>query len=192
MRRRARSFLPDAREEGVSGRADGSRRRHCCIGHCASSARLSSRTLTTRFTQKPQLPALGVCFNRLPDRTLGDAALAGHARHLEIGSRRRQMRIEAGRGRRDEIDRHGVSGVLLTRGLDVRLHRVDQLLVGRPELAACRVRRVIRRARRRWTRSEVAGSREALADEARSHDRTIALEQLPVRVVAETAAAQRP
>ena len=138
---RASLFL-DAREYRLGGRRR--RRLHSAngatssSGYCPSSARLSSSTLTRGLAEEAQLPPGRVRLDEPTDVGLRDAALARNARHLELRRRRRDVRVEPGRRRGDEIDRHRRPGILLLRRLDRRLHRVDELLVGRPQVRARR------------------------------------------------------
>ena len=133
-----------------------------------------------RFAEKAQLPALGLRVDQPPDVGLAGMPLAGDARHLEVRGRRRDVRVEARRRRRDEIDGDWNTRVLAPRGLDVGRDGFDQFLVGRAELAARRIGRVVRRAGRRGPRPEVSGAENPWPIKRDPTTVPSALDQLPV------------
>jgi hypothetical protein len=138
-----------------------------------------------RLTKDAELPSGGVGINETPDIRLRDAALTGHTRNLEVGCGRRDMRIDPGGRRRHKINGHRGVRILLACGLDVGRDGVDQLPVGGPELAACRISRVVARSCGRRPRPKVAWRRESLPDDPRSNYRPIALDQLAIGLIRE-------
>ena len=140
-----------------------------------------------RLAKEAELASLGVRRHERADIVLRHAALAW--RRGAPGIRRRPARCagripmpRSSRGRSAPAR----SGWSLRAGFDVRRDGVDQLLVRRPELAAGRVRRVVRRAGRRGPRPEVARRREPLPDEPRTNDPAVPLDQLTVGLVRES------
>ena len=156
-------FLLGARQERLGGRRCriGHSARYFFIGCCASSARFSSRTLTTGSPRKPNWRPSECSRPRADEPPTQDPSLARDARRLKVGGRRRDVRIQSGCGRGHEIDRHRHAGFSGLGCVDGGLHRVDQLLVRRPEIRAAGIRRVVSRPGGRRPRPEIAGRREA-------------------------------
>ena len=110
-----RSCRPRVRPRGrpVASRGRPHRQRPAA----ASSARLSSSTLTRGSPRKPEDPALGVLGHQGSDLGHVEAALPGHPGDLLLGVRRADVRVEpraAGQqrvrgnpGRRDAVERGG-------------------------------------------------------------------------------------
>ena len=186
MRSRARSRLLDALEQGVGGGAGVDHGASSCRrGARSSSARFSSRTLTTGSPRTPNWRGSMRLVGQLAHGGLGEAALARDAGDLEQGGGRADVRIETGSRAGHQVDRDGHARIVLLEARHVGGHPVDQLLVGRPEVRARRGARVVARASGRGPRVEVARRGERLADDARPDDLPIALDQLAVSLVGE-------
>ena len=122
---------------------------------CHVEGEVELENVHARFTKKAKLTALGVRGDERANVRLRHPSFLCDAWHLEIGGRRRQVRIEPGRRGGHQVDRDRRAGVLLARRLDVGGNVVDELLVGRPELRARRVRRVVAGPRGRGPRAKV-------------------------------------
>ena len=186
MRSRARSFsLMRASRASADGRWS-------VIGAHLSQRRplvereVQQQHVDHRFAEDAELAALGVRVHQLPHVVLAQRPLARHARHLERGRRRADVRIEPGCP--SVVTRSIGTGDARILGLeprDVGRDPVDQLLVGRTEVRSRRGPGVVAAAGRRRPRVEVARRGERLADDARADDLAVALDQLAVGLVRE-------
>ena len=120
-----------------------------------------------------------------PDLRLGDAALARDARHLERGAAGEMCGSSPDAEVVTRSIGTGASGFSLRAASTLAVTRVDQLPVGRPELAARRIGGIVAGAGRRRPRAEVARRRERLADDPRPDDRAVPLDQLTVGLIRE-------
>ena len=164
-------------------------------GRNASSARLSSRTLTRGSPINP-MKRCSVCSStKARTRLLVQAARSGDRRNLRQRELRRNMRIEAGAGRRDGVRRHHVnpsSGELRFNGA---IHAIDKLLRRRAQIGARGIRRVIGRvdglarvsgvgrAGRRGAAVKITIRGKALTDQGRADDLAIALDHAAIGLV---------
>ena len=71
----------------------------------------------------------GVRIDELANLRFRHPAFAGYAWNLKVCCCWGDVRIKAGRRRRDEVDRNGRSRVFRARRIDVRLDGINQLLV---------------------------------------------------------------
>ncbi len=139
----------------------------------------------TRLPEHAPLASLGVAPHQLPHHVLRHAALAGDPRHLELGGRRRQVGIEAGARRGDEVDRHR-SGPLGVGRHRRGAHLLDhQLTAGRPQVGAAGGQGIVACPGGRGTRVEGPRTGERLPDEARSHDLAVPAQQAAAGLVGE-------
>ena len=145
-------------ERVADRREDDRRARRCCrsgvvMPVSSSSARLSSSTFTPGSPKMPsERPSVASSISSL-DALLGEAALLGDARGLELGVGRRDVRVDARAGRRDGVDGDVAD---LEAGLYGRFEREDrrralarppcEVGVGRAEVGEGRGRRRCTRA----------------------------------------------
>ena len=108
------------------------------------------------FAQETELPSFGVGQDNMAKRVFGHPSFMRHARDLEIRRGGSDVRVDAGRGRRHEVDRHRDIRVLFLRRFNVGRDGLDQFLVRRSQLATAGVGRVVRRRRCGRPRPEVS------------------------------------
>ena len=177
-------FVLDLREQGVGARTLGRYRcAHFLIGILRIEREIQLQHVDDGLAEEAELPCGSICLDETTDVCFGDAAFAGHARTWNSAAAGEMCGIESGGGRGDQVNRHWCVRVFLAGGFDVCLDSLDELLVGRSQLAACRVGCVVTRSSSGRTRPEVPRRSKTLPDDARTHDCSVALDQLAVGLV---------
>src|SRR6478752_144609 len=103
-----------------------------------------------------------------------EVAFPRESAYLKVGGCRRDIRVEARSGRRNQVNRHGCVWTVGAQNGSVLLHSVDQLPICRPEICSARIRRVIARSRRRRPGVKVTWTGKRLADDSRADHLTVA------------------
>ena len=125
-----------------------------CHARLAEPAQLRRRAIQrqverqhvdARLAEEAEGAALDVLVDELAHAIFRHVARLRDARHLEQRGLRRDVRIEAAAGRGHQIDRDRRRRVLLLQLVDVALDPLDQRLVGRAEIRAAGIGRVVGR-----------------------------------------------
>ena len=87
-----------------------------------------------RFAEKTELASFAVRGNNLTHLVFAHAALTRHARYLKLRGGRRDVRVEARTGRRHQINRNGLAGILGMKFFHIALYAVNQFLIGRAKV----------------------------------------------------------
>ena len=89
-----------------------------------------------RFAKEAQLAVGCVAGDELTDAGLVELARLGNAGSLEVCGVRGDVGIESGAGGGDQVDGHGMAGILFGERVDGGLDAVDEGLVGLGEIGA--------------------------------------------------------
>ena len=136
-----------------------------------------------RFAEETELLALGLLCDECRHVTLGQVPLAGDAGDLVIRCSDADIRIEAAPRGGDEIDRNrlGIGRIGRMEGIDPGLYLIDESRVGRADIRAGGYRGIIGyHACGRETTPEIFRGGERLADEGRTDNFAIVLDEIPV------------
>src|ERR1017187_5574477 len=95
---------------------------------------VEQQDIHARLAQKTEETTLDVIADELTQAIFRQVAGLGNTRDLEVGSLGRDLRVEPAARRRNQIGRDWGRGVLLPELLEVRLHAIDQRLVGGSEI----------------------------------------------------------
>jgi hypothetical protein len=157
-----------------------------------------------RLAEEAQLPAGGVLGDEAAHPLLAQAALAGHARDLQVGVGRADVRVQAAGRSRDRVDRHGgiwcepIVGAIslgqlaqpgeglvdVGRGRIV-LRAVAELRTGGAQVRAAGGGPVIALPGRRGARVEIGRPVEVLADQLGADDDLVADDETPAGLARE-------
>ncbi len=154
-----RSASGSGRAGSLSGIGDGGQRRAGGVERAVERQDVHARVAEQRPHRDRR--------DQRADPVERQAARGGDARRLRHRGGRRQVRVEAGAARRDQIGGQGAGDPGGPGGGDIRLHPVDQRLRRRAEVGAGRGHAVIALARRRGAGAEIAVAGEGLPDHGR-------------------------